>query len=66
MKAFELKRVDRGDGHHDVTVVVGPTDTVVLRVDSRHLDGPGFQEMMDLQLARHIRLVNVREGRPES
>lgn len=62
--AHELKRVDRGDGHHEVTVALGAVDSAIIVVPNEHLDGPGFKAMLDLMLQRHVGLVRMREGLP--
>lgn len=61
---LELQRRNRGDGSHEVVVAFSATDTATIVVLNEHLDGPGFQAMLEVAHRRYLGAVNVREGLP--
>lgn len=60
--AREHARNSLGNGHTEVRIYVDATTIASVVVADDFLDGPGYQDMLDLRLKHHQGLVAITEG----
>ena len=61
-RAREHARKSLGGGRTEVQVYVDNTTIASIVVADDFLDGPGYQDMLDLRLRHHQGLVAITEG----
>lgn len=62
MTGRELSRRSREDGMTEVTVALGADRQGIIIVPTSMVDGPGYQDMLDIHAAKHGRLISIRDG----